>query len=98
MISYLTVGEFWAFTIGWNIILEHMVGAAAVARSFSGYLDTLLGHGIQNATKAAVGTKILQTVSSSECTSRGRVFLKASTFSKEKRSQIIGVKIGVIFY
>ncbi|VDK17284.1 unnamed protein product [Anisakis simplex] len=42
--AYIGVGELWAFTIGWNIILEHMLGAAAVARSWSGYLDSLLGN------------------------------------------------------
>jgi amino acid transporter len=54
--TYITVGEFWAFIIGWNIILEHMLGAAAVARSWSGYLDSLLGHVIKNATIANVGS------------------------------------------
>lgn len=24
--TYCSVGEFWAFVIGWNIILEHMIG------------------------------------------------------------------------
>jgi hypothetical protein len=24
--TYISVGEFWAFVIGWNIILEHMIG------------------------------------------------------------------------
>lgn len=24
--TYISIGEFWAFVIGWNIILEHMIG------------------------------------------------------------------------
>lgn len=54
--TYITVGEFWAFIIGWNIILEHMLGAAAVARSWSGYFDSLLGHAIRNSTIESVGS------------------------------------------
>ncbi|CAI5441176.1 unnamed protein product [Caenorhabditis angaria] len=53
--TYVGVGEIWAFIIGWNIILEHMLGAAAVARSWSGYLDSLMGNVISNSTIARVG-------------------------------------------
>ncbi|CAI4232965.1 unnamed protein product [Auanema sp. JU1783] len=53
--AYVGVGELWAFIIGWNIILEHMVGAAAVARSWSGYLDSLLGNAISNSTMKEIG-------------------------------------------
>ncbi|VDM98278.1 unnamed protein product [Thelazia callipaeda] len=48
--AYIGVGELWAFIIGWNIILEHMLGAAAVARSWSGYLAALFGDSIRNST------------------------------------------------
>lgn len=24
--TYISIGEFWAFVIGWNILLEHMIG------------------------------------------------------------------------
>nr|CAD7267601.1 unnamed protein product [Timema shepardi] len=53
--TYISIGEFWAFVIGWNIILEHMIGAASVARAWSGYIDSLLGGAISNITVTHVG-------------------------------------------
>ncbi|CAH1116063.1 unnamed protein product [Phaedon cochleariae] len=53
--TYLSIGEFWAFVIGWNILLEHMIGAASVARAWSGYVDSLFGGAISDATVAVTG-------------------------------------------
>ncbi|XP_045624388.2 cationic amino acid transporter 4 isoform X2 [Procambarus clarkii] len=53
--TYVTIGEFWAFVIGWNIVLEHMIGAASVARAWSGYLDSLFDGAVSNATIANIG-------------------------------------------
>lgn len=53
--TYISIGEFWAFVIGWNILLEHMLGAASVARAWSGYVDSLLGGWIGNTTLSLTG-------------------------------------------
>lgn len=40
--AYGTVGEFFAWFIGWNLILEYMMGATTVAVAWSGYFVKLL--------------------------------------------------------
>ncbi|ASR37924.1 amino acid permease [Prauserella marina] len=40
--SYATFGEFLAWIIGWDLILEFSVAAAAVAKGWSVYLETVL--------------------------------------------------------
>lgn len=40
--SYATMGEFIAWIIGWDLILEYAFGAIAVTSSWSGYLVSLL--------------------------------------------------------
>ncbi len=41
--SYATFGEFVAWVIGWDLILEFAVGAAVVAKGWSSYLGTVFG-------------------------------------------------------
>jgi basic amino acid/polyamine antiporter, APA family len=40
--SYGTIGEIFAWLIGWNLILEYMMGATTVAVAWSGYFEKLL--------------------------------------------------------
>lgn len=42
--SYVTLGEFVAWMIGWNLSLEYMISASAVAVSWSGYVMNVLNH------------------------------------------------------
>src|SRR5512134_3102323 len=40
--AYATLGELFAWIIGWDLILEYAVGAATVAFGWSGYFQTVL--------------------------------------------------------
>lgn len=53
--SYVTVGEFIAFIIGWNMILEYVIGTAACARALSVCLDILTDGALSNITSAWAG-------------------------------------------
>jgi basic amino acid/polyamine antiporter, APA family len=59
--GYATLGEFVAWIIGWDLILEYALGAATVAVGWSGYLVSILkDFGIQfpAALSAAPGTAV----------------------------------------
>ncbi|GJQ71278.1 hypothetical protein Trydic_g11016 [Trypoxylus dichotomus] len=47
--SYTCIGEFVAFVIGWNLILEYVIGSASVAKGLSVYIDTLANDTLKNA-------------------------------------------------
>ena len=53
--SYVTVGEVWAFVIGWNLILEYMIGTAADAAALSGAFDYAIGYRVRNFTMTYIG-------------------------------------------
>lgn len=65
--GYATIGEFVAWVIGWDLILEYALGASTVAVGWSGYLVSILGDfGIQfpAVLSAAPGT-VVQTAAGS---------------------------------
>ncbi|XP_055629395.1 cationic amino acid transporter 3-like [Toxorhynchites rutilus septentrionalis] len=56
--SYVSIGEFAAFTIGWNLILEYVIGTSSVARGMSGYIDALTGNKMSNALRETMGMNV----------------------------------------
>uniref|UniRef100_A0A3Q3B405 Solute carrier family 7 member 14b n=1 Tax=Kryptolebias marmoratus TaxID=37003 RepID=A0A3Q3B405_KRYMA len=54
--SYVTVGEFVAFFIGWNLILEYLIGTAAGASALSNMFDSLANHSISSYMITHLGT------------------------------------------
>ncbi|KAJ8010795.1 hypothetical protein DPEC_G00078850 [Dallia pectoralis] len=54
--SYVTVGECTAFFIGWNLILEYLIGTAAGASALSNMFDSLANHSISNYMITHLGT------------------------------------------
>ncbi|XP_015791291.1 probable cationic amino acid transporter [Tetranychus urticae] len=55
MYSYVTVGEFIAFIIGWNMILEYLIGTAAGACAISACLNALADKSVSTATASLFG-------------------------------------------
>ncbi len=56
--SYATLGEFVAWIIGWDLLLELMLGASVVAQGWSAYVGVFLGHlGIEIPESIAYGSR-----------------------------------------
>src|SRR5919112_6884145 len=43
--TYATIGEFFAWTVGWALIMEYAIAAAAVSVGWSGYFSGTILHG-----------------------------------------------------
>jgi len=60
--AYATMGEFIAWIIGWNLVLEYLFGASAVAIGWSGYVVSFLkdiGLALPPQLTAATGAKLI---------------------------------------
>lgn len=41
------MGEFFAFLMGWNLILEYMIGVASLSNALSKYINSLIDYQIE---------------------------------------------------
>ncbi|XP_033126196.1 cationic amino acid transporter 4-like [Anneissia japonica] len=48
--TYVSIGEIWAFAIGWNMVLEYISMISSVARAISATVDSVMDFKIKNAT------------------------------------------------
>src|ERR1700732_3513640 len=55
--GYATLGEIFAWIIGWDLVLEYAFGAATVASGWSGYFISLLGDFVIKLPASIAGTR-----------------------------------------
>ncbi len=99
--SYATMGEFIAWIIGWDLVLEYAVGAATVGISWSRYLVKFLdGFGIQLPESLTVGPwdgGIINLPAVFIIVLMSLLLMKGTKESATVNAFIVGLKITVVF-
>lgn len=96
--SFATLGELVAWTIGWDLVLEFTVGAAALATSFSGYLASIL-QGTPLEIPAAVGsteTGFINLPAGVLVAALTAVLVMGIKLSSRINEVVVAIKIGVV--
>ncbi|XP_037679401.1 LOW QUALITY PROTEIN: cationic amino acid transporter 4-like [Choloepus didactylus] len=55
LLIYVSVGELWAFLVGWDMLRMYIIGSTSMARAWSSYLDAIFGYHISNFFKTYLG-------------------------------------------
>ena len=84
--GYATLGEFFAWIIGWDLIIEYLFAAATVAVGWSGYFIELLGQ---------FGIHLPRTLAAAPFTVEGTHTLVRTTFCIDPASGLTAMKDGV---
>ncbi len=98
--SYATMGEFIAWIIGWDLVLEYAVGAATVASSWSDYLSVLLhNYGLalpEALTKTPLDGGIMNLPSVFIVVLMSMVLIRGTSESAWVNNLIVILKIGIV--
>src|SRR3954447_9434624 len=98
--SYATFGELIAWIIGWDLVLEFAVGAAAVSTGWSQYLQTVLGYAFGDGIKTTAefggfsvnwGALLLIVV-------LGVVLALGTKLSSRVSMVITGIKVAIVLF
>ncbi|HEV7211895.1 MAG TPA: amino acid permease [Blastococcus sp.] len=95
--SYATLGEFVAWIIGWDLVLELALGAATVSVGWSGYLNQLLGDlGIPLPTSIAGETATVNIPAIFIALLMTGVLMLGIKFSSRVTSVIVAIKLVIV--
>jgi APA family basic amino acid/polyamine antiporter len=98
---YITLGEIWAWIIGWDLILEYGLAVSAVAIGWSGYLNALLrstGIILPTALSAPPGTDggMVNVPAMGIVLCLSLLLIRGTKKSARTNAAIVAIKIGVI--
>jgi len=98
--SYATFGEFMAWIIGWDLILELAVGAAAVSKGWSAYLQTVLGYIFGEGTKTTfdIGGVTVDWGALILVTGLSTLLVIGTKLSSRFSMVITGIKVAVVLF
>jgi len=100
--SYASMGEFTAWLVGWNLLLEYMIAVGAVAIGWSSYLTDLLGTmglSLPTAwTNSPAGGGLINLPAVGIVAAVAWLVIRGTRQSTEFNRVIVGLKIAVILF
>lgn len=98
--SYATLGELIAWIIGWDLILEFVVGAAAVAAGWSGYLaDFLEGTALELPTSLSSAEEgVMNLPAGLLVLALSAVLIVGIKLSSRINAVVVAIKVGIVLF
>ncbi|WP_116103044.1 amino acid permease [Amycolatopsis thermalba] len=98
--SYATFGEFMAWIIGWDLVLELAVGVSAVSKGWSAYLETVLGYIVGDGAKTsfAIGGVTVDWGALILVIALALVLTLGTKLSSRVSMVITAIKVGIVLF